>query len=462
MFRSPPRSGRRNRLLTYVGGRSAALAVLVACAACAPATRAPQPPSPSEIPALKARMASDTTPRTRTLLAAAYRAAGQPDSALALLQPLVASGSGGPTAQFFLGLTYEDLHRYEAARRVYEAYLHSAGSDSLKAQVRDRLALLNREELQAAARSALSREAELRGTPPAPHTIAVFPFVEQGNPRLRPLGRALAELLTTDLGETDRLKVLERARVQYLIDEMKLGSSGLVDPSTAARTGHLLGAGRIVQGRIGSGGQGVALQALLVPVGAADTTVSGRPLAERGPLARLFDMEKSLALGIYSAMGIQLTTAERERITRKPTSNIQALLAFGAGLEAQDAGHYQEATRDYARALRLDPSFNMVRAHLQTAQQLHVASVQTPRSLTVLAMTTAQKLAPAVTRARSAGFFTSQVMGRMAGALPARIGEFNDLLMTVPDPELRNAFPEAFGLEGLVHRATLNIILRIP
>lgn len=388
-------------------------------------------------------MATDSTPRTRTLLAAAYRAAGQPERALALLQPLVRTGSGGAAARFFLGLTYEDLHRYAAARSVYEAYLRTGRSDALKAQVRARLVLLNREELRAAARSALAHEAELRGTPPAPRTVAVFPFLEEGEPQLQPLGRALAELLTTDLGQTDRLKVLERSRVQDLIDEMKLAQRGLVDPSTAARAGHLLGAGRIVQGRIGPGvATGLQLQALLVPVGAPGAAASGKTLAAHGPLPQLFDMEKSLALGIYSDMGIQLTTAERERVTRKPTENVQALLAFGFGLEAQDAGRFDQAILQYGRALKLDPGFTLARTHLEEARELSVAGTQTPRSLSALAM---DEINP---------------LNRLLAN--SRLDAFDYLLTTVPDPELRDPFPEAFGQEGLVRTAGLSIILRIP
>ncbi len=425
---------------------AAGLACLALAAGCARTARAPQAPAPSEIPSLQARLAADSTPRTRTLLAAAYRSAGQPERARALLEPLMATGSAGPAARFFLGLAYEDLHRYADARRLYEAYLRDARSDSLKAQVRDRLALLGREELQAAARAALVRETELRGTAPTPRTIAVFPFLGRGDTTMRPLGRALAELLTTDLGQTDRLKVLERARVQSLIDEMKLGASGLVASSTAARAGHLLGAGRIVQGRIEPAGGAVALQALLVPVAAADTTAVGRPLAERGPLPRLFDMEKSLALGIYDAVGIQLTAAERERVTRKATENVQALLAFGFGLEAQDAGRYDEAVRQFRRAVQLDPGFALARTHLREAEQLASAQVQTPASLTTLGMA---ELGPG----------PGPGPGRVS---VSRLDVFDQLLGTVPAPEIRDPFVEALGQEGLVRKAGLSVILRIP
>ena len=70
-------------------------------------------------------------------------------------------------------------------------------------------------------------------------TVAVFPFLYRGSdPALEPLGRALSELLVTDLGQVKRLRVLERARVQVLLDEMDLAERGLVDSTTAARSGR--------------------------------------------------------------------------------------------------------------------------------------------------------------------------------------------------------------------------------
>src|SRR5690606_16555960 len=136
--------------------------------------------------------------------------------------------------------------------------------------------------------------------------------------------RALAEMLVTDLSQTERLRVLERTRIQLLVDEMDLGDSGLVDSLTTARSGRLLGAERIVQGQINVNETLLRLQAAVV--GSSTGQLSGRPLVEEDALQQLFEMQKRLAFNLYESLGIQLTPAERERISQIPPQNLHALL----------------------------------------------------------------------------------------------------------------------------------------
>jgi hypothetical protein len=52
-----------------------------------------------------------------------------------------------------------------------------------------------------------------------------------------------------------------------------------------------------------------------------------------------------------------LTTAERHAIEERPTRSLQAFLAYSKGLRLEDEGKYQEASRSFGEAARLDPSF---------------------------------------------------------------------------------------------------------
>jgi len=110
-----------------------------------------------------------------------------------------------------------------------------------------------------------------------------------------------------------------------LLDEVALGQSGLVDATTAARGGRLLGAGRVVRGQVSGSEARLRLEAAVVRVGAA-----GQPgtVSQEDAGARLFEMEKALAFQIYEEMGVSLTQAERERVGRRYTENLQALLGL--------------------------------------------------------------------------------------------------------------------------------------
>jgi tetratricopeptide (TPR) repeat protein len=333
--------------------------------------------SAGEIPVLTARLARDSADlETRTRLGIAYLQVGRADEARQLLETSVAARPNDANALLHLGLTYEALEQYPEARRLFEQYLQVGRSRDLRADLTRRLALLRRKELELVARQAVEREAQLANTPPRERTVAVFPFhVTQPDSSLRPLGRALAEFMVIDLSQTSRLTVLERLQVQLLLDELELSASGLVDPGQAVRSGHMLGAERIVQGSLAGQAETVELNAAIVQVATAQAaTAQPNALSESDNLNRIMAAQKRLVLRVYESLGVILTAAERERVLRQPTENLRAILAYGLGLEAFDAGNYALAMQQFSEAARLDPQFALAREKADQASQTATAS----------------------------------------------------------------------------------------
>jgi tetratricopeptide (TPR) repeat protein len=337
--------------------------------ACASAGVTPgTPPSDAEVAALQARLGSDST-RADVIVALgeAYQLQGRQDELVTLMERAAALHPDDARFSVLLGIAYEDADRLEDALGVYRAYLEEGNDAPTRRRLAGRIRVLEREQLLRTVRQSLANEATL----PAPSgtgTVAVFPFLLQAqDSTLEPLSRAIAELLVTDLSQTDRLRVLERLHVQALLDEIQLAESGLVDPATAARGGRLLGAGQIVQGSVGGTEQELQLNAAVVGVSTGQPQVQTAQGAS--PLSRFFDAEKALALDIYRVLGIELTPAERERVNRRPTENVRALLLFGLGLEAEDVGNYQLAADYFSQAAATDPSFGMARDRAAQAEQ---------------------------------------------------------------------------------------------
>ncbi|HSJ10174.1 MAG TPA: CsgG/HfaB family protein [Longimicrobiales bacterium] len=390
-----------------------------------------------DLPALEASLARDSADLgARIRLAEAYRTAGRHEAAQLLLAPAAAAE---PMAAFHLALVHETMGEWQEARRLYEDYLARGRNAALKRQVRARLALVQRRELDQAVHAAVAREQEIGAGAPSPRTVGVFPFLTvTADPELRPLGTALAELLTTDLAQTDRLTVLERTQLQQLIQELQLGESARVDPATAARSGRLLGAGNLVQGRVEGGSDELAVQTMLVPVPSPAAGLSA-PIEDRADLQRIFELEKNLALALYERMGVQLTAAERQRVTRYATRNVQALLAFGFGLEAQDAGRYGEAYTHFQRALRLDPDFGLAAAKLEESSRLGFAAATDPEGMARISLEDVD--VPALFR---------------------QLRFFAPVDLLVPNLLVRDPAAEVMGLEGFVRGGGALIVIRRP
>jgi TolB-like protein len=79
-------------------------------------------------------------------------------------------------------------------------------------------------------------------------TLAVLYFENTGDARLDPLRVGLCQVMVSDLDDIDGVKVVERQRLQAILDELKLGHQGDIDAATAARVGKLLGADTLLLG----------------------------------------------------------------------------------------------------------------------------------------------------------------------------------------------------------------------
>jgi len=418
-----------------------------ACAAPLPPTR---PPTPAQLAQLRARARSDHSSAAQVALGSALRLIGQPDSARALLAPLVAAEPRNGGAVMALALAEEDLGEFGRAGELYQRALALGLPSAVRRQVQVRVELVQRKELTLAMRQALSTEYQLSQAPPEARTLGIFPFMYAGrDAQLAPLGRALTSLLTTDLSQTPRLRVLERDQVQALLGEMRLSGSGLVDSSTAVRSGRLLRASRIVEGRIGGDTSALRIAATVVPVGSA-VPAPAAPVQVQDAIGRLFDMEKQLALGLYDAMGVQLTVAERERVEHRATRNLQALLEFGWGLDEEDAGRWPEAARHYRTALAFDPGFAEARQRARRAERMAQAASTSTNDLDAFWL---------------AGTRAAPAPGRVLPGVvvdPISVVGLDPVRVLLPDPIARNPGAELLGFDGLGISSILQITAKKP
>lgn len=64
------------------------------------------------------------------------------------------------------------------------------------------------------------------------------------------VGTGIAEMMVTALSETKKYTLIEREKLEAVLDEQKLGASGAVTAQTAAKIGRLLGAQYIITGAV--------------------------------------------------------------------------------------------------------------------------------------------------------------------------------------------------------------------
>ncbi len=228
------------------------------------------------------------------------------------------------------------------------------------------------DEAKAWARSAVEQEKSL-GAPPSGKTVAVLYFHDTtASQKLAPLQKGLAFMLMTDLAKVEGLQLVERVKLQALVEELGLGASGVVDDSTAPRVGRLLQARWLVGGDLLQG-QTSELKVDSDVVGTQKMNVLGRPTAE-GMLAQLFDIEKKLLFQTIELLKVKVSPEKKNELQKPLSANPQALLYFFSGLDSSDRGDYLSAEDGYKRALVKDPGLAPARDALAELYSLKLVS----------------------------------------------------------------------------------------
>jgi TolB-like protein len=224
------------------------------------------------------------------------------------------------------------------------------------------------DEAKAWAKQALEKERSLRSVT-GPNTVAVLYFFNRtGQPDLDPLQKGITIMLITDLSKVRSLVVVERIRLQALLEEMKLGVSGLVEDNAVPRVGKTLGAHWLVGGNILTGQPGILdikSSVLDVPT----TQITGET-GVQGILEDLLRLEKDLVSGIIKYLRIEPTPEEEMELRKPITINVKALFEFSRCIDLSDRKNYQEAIKSCEYALRHDPNFSLAREALNELRDM--------------------------------------------------------------------------------------------
>jgi tetratricopeptide (TPR) repeat protein len=292
--------------------------------------------------------------RVREKLGYAYLKTGQYDRAIIELEEVLRINPTRPYATYYLGLAYLKNKNWNKAVALFKSY-RNPEYPLVEQEIKKQLTILEMVESLNLAKDAVKEEKALQTVQPKEETVAVFYFKDLSpDQRFRHLQKAIAAMIISDLSQVDSLKVIERVRVQYLLTEMKMGQTGIVEKKTAPKTGRLLGAENLIVGTFNSG-------SFRVNTSVASTTESQLKgsVAVYSEVEEFYIVQKELVYKLLKVLNVELTPKEKAKFSEYHTKNLNAVIYFGQGLEALDMNEWKEAKEYFNRAVEEDPSFKL-------------------------------------------------------------------------------------------------------
>ena len=313
--------------------------------------------------------------RIKRELGVAFFKMRQYDKAIAKLQEAKGINAKDGKTVFYLGLAYESKNMIGEAIDEYKNYRNVSRTGGFKNEISKRIKQLTNEKISKEIATAIADEENLNVTEIPDNTIAVLYFKNLSSAReLDPLQKGLAQMLITDLSKVKQLTVIERIKLQRLLEELELGSTGFVDEKTAPRVGKLIGAKKLVTGAFTE----LSDEQLRIDASLAETATSKILEVDEvtGKLEALFDLEKKLALSIIYDLGIELTKEEQDAIQKIPTESLLAFIAYSKGLDFEDRGLFDLAEAAFQKAVAIDPNFQQAKEGLEEVKVAKKAATE--------------------------------------------------------------------------------------
>ncbi len=223
------------------------------------------------------------------------------------------------------------------------------------------------------ARKKLTDSYEVERADPGLQTLAIVDFTNNSlddRERFDPLQGGFASLMVHQLNGATGLKVIERERIQWLLEELDLQQeAGRVGQATAVRTGKLLGATAVLFGSFMKHRNELRINARLVKVETGEILMTEQVA---GKDKDFFELAEQLSLKV--AQGINVTMQETLIGERTDTRSLDAMISYSEGLDLLEKEEYQAAYLKFQEALEYDKNYTRARNKAESIKPMLLAT----------------------------------------------------------------------------------------
>ena len=198
-------------------------------------------------------------------------------------------------------------------------------------------------------------------------TIAISYFDNSsGDAKYNALSKGIADMLITDLSKIKGVTIVEREKLEKLIQEIKLGQSKYFDPTTAQKLGKGLGAQNILTGSFYILDNTIRMDARLI-----DVQTGGIIFAEQvsGNKNNFFALHQQLANLLAKKLNIPYSPDLSGLYKASDEVTLTEVVNFSNALELQDEGMNGEAKQLLEKTIKTNPKFHFAQNKLDEIKE---------------------------------------------------------------------------------------------
>jgi serine/threonine protein kinase/tetratricopeptide (TPR) repeat protein len=206
------------------------------------------------------------------------------------------------------------------------------------------------------------------GTGPAPGapavSLAILPFRNaSGDQTLDWLGPSLADMLSTDVGQSAQLRTVSPTSLHQVFTDLRISSTTVLDPSTIRRVADFSNADRVVWGQYAKFGDQIRIDATLQDIKKGSTVPLKIDVPSEKEIPGAIDR---LAESIRQKLALpENVLKELKASSFQPASqSVAALRDYNQGIGFQRDGKNLEAQKQFEAATKEDPTFALAFSRL--------------------------------------------------------------------------------------------------